>query len=128
MALNFDTSKMTCDESVLKATYGQRQVWAPEVESMAFATMAVGINRITEDNADEFYRRYVSWHVAQGHRDAGIVDRATVAKFVGFRTNASTLTPAAFKKRLLERIEDTADTLLENERLRAIDPNAPQYI
>lgn len=128
MALNFDTSKMTCDESVLKAMYGQRQVWAPEVESMAFATMAVGINRITEDNADEFYRRYVSWHVAQGRRDAGIVDRATVKQFIGFRTNASTLTPAAFKKRLLERIEDTADTLLENERLRAIDPNAPQYI
>lgn len=111
MPLNFDLSKI-----VDASPEGMQFVWPeydaetnpavsmnPKVESIIFATMSTGINKITEDNAVEFYSRYRIVCLAANRQPFFSV--GDVHKAIGLKTNASSITPAAFKKHVYDIIE-----------------------
>ena len=76
--------------------------------SLAFASMAVGISKITEKNAGEFYTRLAMIERLHG---AGLSNKdgprfitpAEIHDHIGLRTNASTLSSAAFAKTIYKR-------------------------
>lgn len=75
-------------------------------ESIIFHTMLVGINKITEDNYQEFYKRYVQLNRSNGwDLKDNYLTPEDVHNAVGLHTNASTLTQAAFRKKLTESLE-----------------------
>lgn len=80
-------------------------------EALIFATMGVGINHITEDNAREFYERVSFIEKVNGASRHGWEDGEHVPvyftpdeirRFIGLRTNASVLTKAKFKTNVYE--------------------------
>ena len=76
-------------------------------ESLIFATMAVGMNTITVENAREFFARASFWEKVNGayRYDSGgsvFFKPEDVLRFVGLRTNASTKTKAQFYKSVWE--------------------------
>jgi len=78
-------------------------------EVAVFATMAAGINHITEANCLDFYKRVSMWERVNGayrHRDYGKTDHffspEDVVRLIGLRTNASPKTQAQFNKSVWE--------------------------
>jgi hypothetical protein len=80
----------------------------PVTEALIWATMAVGIPQITDDNADEFYdrlhrwERLVAYYVIEGGKGPRPITREEVKAHIGLHTNASRLTRAQFGKKLME--------------------------
>lgn len=111
MALHFNYEN-TADPSLYAASddTGRNEL----LNSLAFATMFVGINKITDDNYHEFYRRYIAVNMAVGGNDWHL-KLSDVRQAVGFSTNASNLTITQFRKQLAERIEERARTALKVE-------------
>lgn len=83
-------------------------------ESVIFGTMFLGVNPITEDNHEEFYKRHVKFYHAQGWEPFLTLEDAHNA--VGLGTNASTITPAAFNKKLVQLMESWATARVKKER------------
>lgn len=78
-------------------------------DSLVWATMAVGINHISKENAQEFFTRVSAVEMLSGayrHSSTGpapgplYFTPEDVLRFVGLRTNASVLTKAKFLNRL----------------------------
>lgn len=75
-------------------------------DSLVWATMAVGINHISKENAQEFFTRVSAVEMLSGaYRISGDTGPLPftpedVLRFVGLRTNASVLTKAKFLNRL----------------------------
>lgn len=118
MALNFSTENCTDRTYIDDVREDGTEVWHPAVQSMAFATMSLGINKITEENWEKFYERYTQHHVALG-QDSGwwYLTPPMVKSFIGFKTNASTITDHKWKLELAETVMRTA-TRLEAQRKR----------
>lgn len=116
MALNFDTSDIA-DRSVVEYTDENGvERWHPNVQSVAFNGMAIGIGRITEANWEEWHKRYCQLMIAYSTpRSEHYLSRETVRKFIGFRSNVSAMTPAAWKKHLHTIIEREADARISAE-------------
>lgn len=110
MSLNWSAKDVT-DEEILKDGVAVRNI--------SFATMSAGINKITEENYREFYRRYTAAMIASGISGPTGLDLETVHRFVGFSTNASPLTPTAFRKKLAELIEREAEMVVQTEERQA---------
>lgn len=123
MSLNFDTSKIE-NKEILKEMLGSREVWSQETQSMVFATMYLGVPKIADETAGEFYRRYRMYATAQGQPQPGFITENLVRQYIGLTTNASKITNAAFNKVLLDLLQVAADTQLTNERALLLDPNA----
>lgn len=73
-------------------------------DSLVWATMAVGINHITKENAQEFFTRVSAVELLTGsfrQTETGPLPFTPedVLKFVGLRTNATPLTKAKFLNR-----------------------------
>lgn len=69
----------------------------PEVESVIFSTMAVGINKITPENVEEFWKRLrFMYHLS--YKQEPYVSREFLDKMIGLSTNASTMTHNQFIK------------------------------
>lgn len=94
---------------------GKRYMQNPITKTLIFATMSVGMGEITEDNALEFYTRYV-WvnRVAGFDIEVGVWDNKSkewtfrdltlqdVRNHIGLRTNVSLETAGAWRKRIGE--------------------------
>jgi hypothetical protein len=88
----------------------------PQTEAIVFATMFVGMNRITEENWNEFYARLFAWERAHGQLLFNGFDEKTgqkipyylseevVRQHIGLHTNASNLTAKQFAVKLLEAV------------------------
>lgn len=87
-------------------------------EYLTYATMFVGIQKITKDNYEKFYNRLVAFEKVAGKhlmRNVGSdqvprwiqrhIEKEEVERHIGLGTNASRMTPAKFKKSLVERLE-----------------------
>lgn len=101
MSLNFSFTDIkdvvnTCFQEYNPET--DRGTHRQVTETLIFATMPVGINRITEDNYELFFTRLtlVYWSIAQKVPEGVTLEE--VKKHIGLSTNASRLTDAAFKK------------------------------
>lgn len=105
MSLDYNYANVANKDEVI---WDENDRMRPEVESMIFATMAVGINKITAENYEEFWKRYAKWSWVCGN--APFFDMAWVQKMIGLHTNASTITTAAFNKKLIERLDYRADS------------------
>lgn len=93
----------------------------PITDALIWATMSVGLNEITEANLDEWEKRLalaysVSWISKQvvfgGYEDDGnikweprMITRADLERHIGLETNASYESPSAWRKRVMERME-----------------------
>lgn len=81
------------------------------IEVVIFDTMAVGINKLTKDNVGEFSRRQLVARSALGYSYQELKEfheacnEEFLTKLVGLTTNASSLTPTAFNKKLIANIE-----------------------
>lgn len=80
-------------------------------EALIFATMAVGMGEITEDNAQEFYTRLSFWEKVNGayrfgDGEALYFTPEDVKRFIGLRTNVfPKMTKAKFHKHVFETHE-----------------------
>lgn len=116
MPLRFETADIK-DRDILYSGPNQR-IWSDWTDLMAHATITVGINHITEKNYEEFYERYVMFLHAHGVHE-WLPTLEIVKKFIGLRTNAATLTPAAFKRSMLEILVDRTKIVIRAEKLDA---------
>ena len=69
----------------------------PETESVIFATMTVGINKITAENVEEFWKR-LRFMYALSYKREPFVSREFLEKMIGLSTNASPMTRNQFIK------------------------------
>ena len=103
MSLNFNLTNCALTSDEIR-TYG---------ESVIFHTMFLGVQLQTDNDAEKFFSRYVTWCRAAG------VDRfltlSVVRKFVGLHTNAVELSDAKFWKKVREMLERDAQQILTNE-------------
>lgn len=85
-------------------------------EAGVWATIAVGIREVTEENVKEFFTRATFWEKTQGaHRNKQNDETGEwsehpfsvqdIYRLVGLKTNASTLTRAQFYKKAYEAHE-----------------------
>ena len=81
-------------------------------ESLIFHTMFLGINHIKEDNYRDFYKRYVQLQHANGWEP--YLTPEDVHNAVGLHTNASRITPAAWRKKLNESLDAWANNKVKN--------------
>jgi hypothetical protein len=97
MSLNWNATKVE----------GWGEIPVNKQESLIFATMFVDMGEITEKNHEEFYERYVQFNMACGYTDL-YLSLADVKSAIGLSTNVFTTTPAAWRKRLIKKLEEKA--------------------
>lgn len=102
MSLNWDARK--CTEA-------WKELDPAKQESLIFGTMAADMGEITEENHEEFFKRYTMFYMACGYPDPYLT-LADVKAGIGLSTNVFTTTPAAFRKRLSKVLEDKAQEAL----------------
>lgn len=72
----------------------------PEVESVIFHTMFVGVPQITDATVREFWNRAVLLSRVRYQQDP-FFSEDLLRKMIGLRTNASPITRAAFNRKVL---------------------------
>lgn len=96
MSLDWDATKVEGFDSLTEDEAVTR-------DALIWATMAVGINKITSDNTGEFFSRASFWEKTMGsyrYDENGEVylTRDDVVRFVGLQTNVSPETETQFVK------------------------------
>jgi hypothetical protein len=110
MSLNWDITKVANREAVCKTKDGKLH---PTTDTLIWATMFVGIPRITVDNVEEFSTRVSVYERLFGAFRATVevnqdvtdiyITPADVLRHVGLSTNASVMTTAKFKRHVMDR-------------------------
>lgn len=120
MALHWNITK--CDEAKT-----QGKAW-PLTNALIWATITVGINKITKETADEFYARLHTYESMYGtlmysHHDGSPVQVETthqdILDRIGLTTNANPLTRKqwlALMSRIVNRSADDALYDIRNKR------------
>lgn len=85
-------------------------------ESLIFSCMAVDIGEITEANHEEWYGRYLQMYLAAGWGDPYLTLQ-DVRNGIGLKTNVHTTTKAAWRKRMVTRLEESAETRIRRLKL-----------
>lgn len=110
MSLNFDYSGISAISQLLEN-------YPNEVESVIWHTMSLGINTLPNDAAvDKFYTRYVMKQMAEGVKAPDFLSYNDVWMMKGLKTNASSITDAAFSRQIKIWFEATASFLLEDAK------------
>lgn len=87
-------------------------------EYLTYATMFVGIQKITEENYEKFYNRLVAYekvagkHLMENKGSEQVpkwiqrhIEKDEIERHIGLGTNASRMKPAEFKKSLIKRLD-----------------------
>lgn len=103
MGLSWDATKVEGFDSLTENEAVTR-------DALVFSTMSVGIREITVENARQFFARVSFWEKVNGPMRVGDGESLyfkpeDVLRFVGLKTNASTLTDAQFRKNVWESHE-----------------------
>ena len=117
MSLNYDLTG--CNQDVIK----DGDKWQPFVQPIIFATMAVGIGEITEDNFLEFWQRLNVFELIHDLTPLTPLDH--VVAMIGLRTNVfPTKTRAKWLKRVVSSEMDAkialADTPAESAAFEVV--------
>lgn len=93
-------------------------------QAIIFATMSIGMNRITDRNWAEFFSRVYAVEQLRGAGQKGIgkdgkqldvyLQPLDIRAHIGLRTNAATLTTTQFWKKVREAVEQDAATAVAN--------------
>jgi hypothetical protein len=103
MALHFGYDKCKDVQDACTSPFDSNE-WHPVGNTIVWATMALGMSRITEENKAEFwarldvYQRAVGGLMNSGEGKTLWLTKADVERYVGLWTNASTKNSAAFWK------------------------------
>jgi hypothetical protein len=113
MSLDWSIEKIANNEQVCMDTEGNLNV---RTEILIFTTMTVGIPRITEKNAEEFFLRAsmiervngtaLRRHDSDGTRVDIPLERADVLAHIGLSTNADTKSETQFAKTVYNILRD----------------------
>lgn len=105
MALNWELGEIANWKEVCRTENG---TLAGITECLIWATMTVGLGRITASNAKKFHDRLHAWETAIGpfRSDDQHLTFDDVARHIGLRTNVSNLTNAQFRKKLMRSLEE----------------------
>jgi hypothetical protein len=79
----------------------------PVTDCMIWLCLIVGIDQITEQNAEAFWHRVHAWETITGplNTSGRRIEPFDVVRRIGLRTNAARLTDAAWRKKLAETME-----------------------
>jgi hypothetical protein len=131
MALSWNVNKIKNFESLIyyKKDGGDDFYVRPLAEALIWATMLIGMNRITEGNYEEFFERVATYEHLNGpwlrqtdrRFKNGLKDRhitlADIEKHIGLETNASTVSRRQWNTRVaknaLERSLKAAEERLD---------------
>jgi len=107
MSLNYDWSK--CKE--LKELHAENPSEAATTDAIVFRTLTVGINKITETNAEDFLERCRAADKVYGHTltngttgEGVSLTWEDIRRRIGLSTNAAKLTYNQFVKKLGEAV------------------------
>jgi len=113
MSLNFNYKSI--DDALVNHP-GNAEEHHPVFEALVWMSMVCGYNKITKDNAAKIYERIKASQAMHGAlvrkkresntTSAVYITQRDVEAYIGLTTNASTLTDAAFAKRVLEWMKD----------------------
>jgi hypothetical protein len=114
MPLNCNYDKIA-DQSLITSPHDS-EYYHPVAYALSMMSMSCGFNKITKDNAANIYQRIKACQAMHGafiHKKretnsvtAVYITQRDVEAYVGLTTNASTLTDAAFGKRVMEWMKD----------------------
>lgn len=103
-------------DPVLVEHPGNSEQYHPVLQALVWMSMCCGYNKITKDNADKVYQRIKACQAMHGAfvdkkregnwTTAVYITLRDVEAYIGLTTNASTLTDAAFAKRVLGWMKD----------------------
>jgi hypothetical protein len=116
MSLNFDFTKVANHEEVTTDPADSTR-WHPVADALVWLSMICGYDEITLKNVDRVIARVMAYQAVTGGylRSKGTdiyITPADVRRFVGMRTNASTMTDAQWLKRLGALAQDQGHYLL----------------
>ena len=123
MALNWDISSVKDFEEVTVChdAYGDNEDLTREqvensykTEGLIWLTIGIGMNQITEANAEEFHTRVRMWEDAHGGYlrlggESYNYTREDIERRIGLGTNASTMTKTQFHKSIIEHYRGKAE-------------------
>ena len=112
MSLDFNVSKVHDHTNITTAPFkwmGKSQ-WHPVTNSIVWATIPCGFNKITEDNFDMVWQRLSRWQqvigaFCEGEQGDVYITEEDVRMHIGLSTNASVKTDQKFAETLLSRID-----------------------
>lgn len=119
MSLNFSLDKIADFETVCWDENDQMR-WA--TETIIFGTMPAGVPHLKDEAACKlFYTRFVAHCRAANiyHNGFDALKYEDVLRHMNLGTNASSLTPAAFKKQLATIAMESAESVLRFELQKA---------
>jgi hypothetical protein len=120
MSFNFLFTKDVPEDLWLEPEGLRDRELNPVYYNIIFGTLAVGINDLKDEKTvEEFYRRAYMYDATSGYGpyDVKLED---LKKCIGLTTNAPTLTLAAFKKKIFDRLSAVADQKLS--RAKEVQP------
>jgi len=108
MALHYDFTQCA-DTDAIKADTPEG--W-PVTDCTIWLCMIVGIDKITDANAEAFWHRVHAWETVSGpiNTSGRPMEPRDIALRVGLRTNASRITDAAWRKKLTETMRRDSDS------------------
>lgn len=129
MALHFELTTVPDWETTCYTGTGADRRMSGVTETLIFATMMIGMSRITEANVDKFSLRIAQHQAAAGPLMRGWdeaasefvgvpVTDADVRAHIGLSTNASAKTDARWKTDLLDTLTATAHADIRKQAAR----------
>lgn len=123
MSLNFDCINVKFTDDMLE-NEDELTNEANEVrQSIVFNMMFVGVNNLsTRIQCETFYSRYLQYALAQGTALKDVfLSYGDVRKWQGITTNVSSMTDAAFGKKIKETIQSTAWASFKTARIESAE-------
>lgn len=118
MSLDYSYKNVVNSDEVM---WDKEDRMLPEVQSVIFATMFTGVPVIKDEEAAvKLFTRYCKLQYANNYGEP-FFTLALVKKLVGLATNASTITDAEFKKKLLDALDRTARSVIDREAREATE-------
>lgn len=119
--------KNRCYEEIEEGERKQLRL-KPKVQALIWATMSIGLSKITADNAEEFATRcYMNETVygipcykldEDGKMQKDRISYDDVVEFTGLITNASRMTQAQFHKKIINSLRRDGEYVTNTEKQR----------
>lgn len=115
---------------------GGQEQWHPVTDRIVWHLLAIGISKITEENAEKVYRRISmieevsgpSLVYARDGKETGIfITMEDIRNHIGLCTNVTNMTDAKFNSHLADIVRRVAERRDRKERKSAHDMVAEQY-
>lgn len=131
MALTWDLGKIKNYEEICFSTDEDgNEKMTPQTEAMIWLTMSVGIGKITESNASQFYSRVRFYETMFGSflisfdengKKHHPITPEDVVNHIGLHTNVSLESDASFKTRMFKNFMHDAGQIFQSAKVNSDD-------